>query len=172
MQPQKYVFDHFNQSMGSGSNWKQNMLANFLQKKDLYDNKLESVIFRTEMCTHFRSKDDTFKQRYHGIEIEFFKFKTEIYQRIDLKGCMRKMESFVQLYSLPELWSVRCQKWLIYVLSAGYSKESVPVWARYLRPPVRSCFAFSENTMDYVLLMSYHQQNFNVQKHRISVFLC
>ena len=42
-----------------------------------------------------------------------------------------------------------------YVLFAGYSKISVPVWARCLRASVRSYLTLSENTMDYVL-WSYH----------------
>ena len=31
----------------------------------------------------------------HGTETKFLKFKTEMYQRIELKECMRKMGSFV-----------------------------------------------------------------------------
>ena len=48
-----------------------------------------------------------------------------------------------------------------YVLSAGYTKKSVSVWAKYLIASERSYLALSENTMDYVL-RSYHPQNFNV----------
>ena len=48
-----------------------------------------------------------------------------------------------------------------YILFAGYSKISVPVWERYLSASVRSYLTISENTMDYVL-RSYHYQNSNV----------
>ena len=68
---------------------------------------------------------------------------------------MRKMGSFVSLCLLPELWSLKCQKWLFYVLSAGYNKKPVPVWATFLSASERSYLALSENDMDYVL-RSYH----------------
>ena len=79
--------------MGSGPNWKQNMLANVLKEKDLYVNRLESVIFCTETCIlQIRTSG---KWRLHGTEINFLKFKTEMYQRVELKEYMRKMGSLV-----------------------------------------------------------------------------
>ena len=68
--------------MGLGANWKQNNLANFLEKKDLYINRLESVIF-TEIC--ILQSRTYWEVGPHGTEIKFLKFKSEIYQRIDLK---------------------------------------------------------------------------------------
>ena len=40
------------------------------------------------------------------------------------------MESFVYVYSclLPELWSLKCQKWLIFVFSADNNKKLVALW--------------------------------------------
>ena len=79
--------------MGSGPNWKQNMLANVLKEKDLYVNRLESVIFCTETCNlQIRTSG---KWTLHGTEINFLKFKTEMYQRVELKEYMRKMGSLV-----------------------------------------------------------------------------
>ena len=112
MWSQKYVFDHCNQSMGSGPNWKQNMSANFLQEKDLYVNRLESVIFSTEMCILCQIRT-YWKVGLHGTEIKLLKFKTEIYQPTEFKEQIRKMGSFVSLFLLPELCSLKCQKWPI-----------------------------------------------------------
>ena len=44
---------------------------------------------------------------------------------------------------------------LFYVLSPGYNKKPVPVWATFLSASERSYLALSENDMDYVL-RSYH----------------
>ena len=41
------------------------------------------------------------------------------------------------VYFLSELYSLKCQKWLIFVFSAGDSKKSVTVWAKYLNAPFR-----------------------------------
>ena len=109
MRSQKYVLDHCNQSMRSGPNWK-HVSKLSLQKKDLYVNRLESVIFSTE-CVFYRPElNET--SGPHGTEIKFSKFKTEMYQRIEIKEYMRNMGSFVQLCLLPGLWSFKRQKWL------------------------------------------------------------
>ena len=49
----------------------------------------------------------------HGTKIKFLKFKTEMYQRIELKEYMRKIGSFVYLCLLLELWCLKHQKGLI-----------------------------------------------------------
>ena len=121
-------------------------------------------------CVFYRL-EYTGKWGSHGTEIKFLKFKFEIYQRIKLKEQMRKMGSFVQLSLLPELWLLNVKNSSFYLLSAGYNKKSVPVWVRNLSASERSYVALSENTMDFILC-SYHWQNFNVYKNRISVFLC
>ena len=38
---------------------------------------------------------------------------------------------------LPKLWSLKCQKWLFYVLSADDSKKLVIVWTKHLSAPER-----------------------------------
>ena len=49
-------------------------------------------------------------------------------QRVD-----EKKGSFVYLLcSFPELWSIKCQKLLIFLCSADDTKELVAVWAKYL----------------------------------------
>ena len=50
------------------------------------------------------------------------------------------MGSFVKLSCLlPGLWSLKCQKWLIFfVFSADDSKKLVTVWAKYLSAPEQS----------------------------------
>ena len=56
----KCVFYYCSYSMGSGLDWKQNMLK--VSKKDRCANKLESVIFSKEMClfqTRTYSKEET-----------------------------------------------------------------------------------------------------------------
>ena len=65
---------------------------------------------------------------------------------------MTKMDSFVYLRLLPELWSLECQNGSFYVLFAENSKKSVPVWARYLGVSERSYLALLENVMDYGVL--------------------
>ena len=45
-------------------------------------------------CVFYKPKL-TGKWRAHGTEIKFLKFKTEMYQRIELKKYMKKMGSFV-----------------------------------------------------------------------------
>ena len=45
-------------------------------------------------CVFYRP-ELTGKSRIHGTEIKLVKFKTEMYQWIELKEYMRKMESFV-----------------------------------------------------------------------------
>ena len=45
-------------------------------------------------CVFYRP-ELTGKSGPHGNEIKFLKFKTETYQRIELKEYMRKMASFV-----------------------------------------------------------------------------
>ena len=62
-------------------------------------------------CVFYRP-ELTGKSRPDGTGIKFLKFKTEMYQRIELKEYMRKMVSFVQLCLLPESWSLKRQKWL------------------------------------------------------------
>ena len=78
--------------MRSRPSWKLNMLAKSLSKKDLYINRLESVIFSTEMCICvFYIPELTGKERPHGTKINFLKFKIELYQRIEIKEYMRKI---------------------------------------------------------------------------------
>ena len=78
--------------MGSRPSWKLNMLAKSLSKKDLYINRLESVIFSTEMCICvFYIPELNGKERPHGTKIKFLKFKIELYQRIEIKEYMRKI---------------------------------------------------------------------------------
>ena len=110
MWPQKYVFDHCNQSMGSYQTGNKTCQQTFFRKRIsmLIGLKVSSLV---ENCAFYRS-ELTGKWGPHGTEIKFLKFKTEIYQRIELKKQMRKMGSFVQLCLLPELWSLKCQKWL------------------------------------------------------------
>ena len=61
---------------------------------------------------------------------------------------MRNMGSLVSLSSLlPELWSLKCQKWLIFCISCWWSKTSVTVWANYSSAPKRSYWVLSENGM-------------------------
>ena len=60
-----------------------------------------------------------------------------------------KMGEFV--YSsclLRELWSLKFQKWLFFVISTDASKKSVTIWRNYLRAFERSHLALSENAMD------------------------
>ena len=52
------------------------------------------------------------------------------------------MGSFVYLSRLlPELWSLKCQKWFIFVFSADASKKSVTVWTKYLRASEKTYLA-------------------------------
>ena len=53
--------------------------------------KVSSLV---QKCVFYRP-DLTGKSRPDGTEIKFSKFKTEMYQRIELKEYMRKMGSFV-----------------------------------------------------------------------------
>ena len=71
------------------------------------------------------------------------------------------MGSLVQLSGLlPELWSLRCQKWLIFVFSTDWNKKLVPIRAKYLRASKTSYLPLPENAMDCQIL-SYHYQDVN-----------
>ena len=50
--------------------------------------------YLVEKCAFYRP-EVTGKSGPHGTEIQFLKFKTDMYQRIELKKYMRKMGSFV-----------------------------------------------------------------------------
>ena len=108
MRPQKYVFDHYNQSMGLGANWKKNNLANFLQTKHLYVKRLESVVFSTEM--YILQARTYQKVGPPGTEIKYLKFKTEIYQRIELKEQMRKMGVIRLVRFTPRVMVIKMSK--------------------------------------------------------------
>ena len=62
--------------------------------------KVSSLV---QKCVFYRP-ELTGKLGPHGTKIRFLKFKTEMYQRIELKEYMRKIGSFVYLCLLPELW--------------------------------------------------------------------
>ena len=63
---------------------------------------------------------------------------------------------------IPKVMVIRMSKnGSFYVLSAEYSKKSVPVWAIYLNASERSYLALLQNTMDYRVL-SYHCQDVNI----------
>ena len=62
-------------------------------------------------CVFYRP-ELTGKSGSDGTKIKFLKFKTVMYQRIELKEYMRKMGSFVQLCLMPESWSLKRQNWL------------------------------------------------------------
>ena len=82
------------------------------------------------------------------------KFKdilTDRAQRVDEKNEAIRLVMFAPRVTVTKI----SKNGSFYVLSAGYSKISVPVWARYLNASERSYLALSENTMDYVL-QSYH----------------
>ena len=52
------------------------------------------------------------KLDFKGLEMQ-----NERYQRIELKELVRKMEPLILLSSLlPQLWSLKCQKWLIFCI--------------------------------------------------------
>ena len=58
-------------------------------------------------CVFYRPEQNAM-ERLHGTEFfKVLKCKNEIYQRIELIKI--KMRSF------PELWSLKCQKWLIFL---------------------------------------------------------
>ena len=69
------------------------------------------VLSLVRKCVFYR-QELTENSGPHGTETKFLKFKTEMYQRIELKEYMRKMGSFVQSCLLPDLWSLKRQKWL------------------------------------------------------------
>ena len=59
-----------------------------------------------------------------------------------------KNGSFLQLsYLLSELWSLKCQKWLIFVFSADDSKKLVTVRVTFLSAPEKPYRVLSENCM-------------------------
>ena len=120
----------------------------------------KSVFYRPEL---------TGKSGPHETEIRFLEFKTEMYQRIELKEYMRKMGSFVQLCLLPELWSLKRQKWLD--TFCWVQQKISSSLGKIFKCICKVLFGPFTKTMDYVLLGN-HQQNFNVQNQRISVFLC
>ena len=145
--------------MGLGPDWKQNMLANFLQKKNLYV-RSASLIPSMEMCillTRTYWKVSTFRKWNWIFEIQNWNKQTDRAQRVDEKK-QGHSSSYVYFQSYGH-WIVK-NGWF-YVLSAGYSKMLVPVWARHFSASERSYLFLSENTMVYVL-RSYHLQNFNV----------
>ena len=109
MWPQKYLFDHFNQSMRPGPNWKLNISKLFRKSISTLTGLIVSPLVRK--CVFYRP-ELTGKLGPHGTGIKFLKFKSEMCQQIELKEYMRKMRSFVQLCLLPELWSLKCQEWL------------------------------------------------------------
>ena len=66
---------------------------------------------------------------------------------------MRKKGSFFCLSCLlPELWSLKCRNWLIFVFSADSSKKSVTSWAKYLSAHERPYLALLENAKNYWVL--------------------
>ena len=69
--------------MGSEPNWKQNMSASVLYKKISMLRGLE-VSSLARKCVFYRL-ELTGKWGAHRTEIKFFKFKTEMYQQIELK---------------------------------------------------------------------------------------
>ena len=75
----------------------------------LTGSKVSSLV---RICIFYRP-ELTGKWKPHGTEIKFLKFKTEMYRRIELTQYMRKIGAFVQGCLLPDLWSLKCQKWLI-----------------------------------------------------------
>ena len=83
-------------------------------------------------CVFYRSTL-TGKWGPYGIEIKFLKFKTEMYQRIELKDYVRGV---IRL---------NVKNGSFYVPSARSSKISVPVWARHLNAFERLYLALSEN---------------------------
>ena len=60
-------------------------------------------------CVFYRPEHDG-KGRSHDLNFDFLKSKNEIYRWIELKEYMRKIVSFIWLYLLPDLWSLKCQK--------------------------------------------------------------
>ena len=87
---------------------------------------------------------------HYGTEIKFL--KTDIRQWIELE---RVHEKNGVIHLIMFTARVLVINGSFYVLSAGYSKKSVPVWAIHLYASARSYLTLWENTMDYVLL-SYH----------------
>ena len=128
------------------------MLADF--RKKIYV-RPESVIFSVEMCilqtkTYWKVGTSLF-------EIQNWNKLTDRAQRVDEKK-QGHSSSYVYSQSYGH-WVVK-SGWF-YILSAGYSKISVPVWARYFIVSEKSYLVLFENTIVYVL-RSYHLQNFNV----------
>ena len=60
---------------------------------------------------------------------------------------------------------------LFFVFSANDCKTSVTVWTKYLCASGRSYLVLSENAMEFWIL-SYHQQDVNRWRYRISLFHC
>ena len=87
------------------------------------------VSFLVQKCVFYRPKL-TGKWDPYRIEIKFLKVKTKMYQLIELKEYMRKMGSFVQLCLLPELWSLECQKWLIFCTFSWIQQKICPSLAK------------------------------------------
>ena len=169
MWPQKYVFDRCNSLWDHDQTGNKTCQQIFFRKRIsvLADLKVSSLVWKS---VFYRPKL-TGKWGPHGTETNFLKFKTEMYRRIELKEYMRKMGSFVQICFLPELWLLKCQKWLILYTFHQIQQKSVTVWTRCLSASMRSFLTLSENTVNYALL-NYHQQNFIVQKYIITVFFC
>ena len=77
---------------------------------------------------------------------------------------MIKIGSLVYLSSLlPELWSLKCQKRLIFLVYSVDERKSATVWAKYLSLSERSYLALSEKAVDYWVL-SYHYQDIKPRK--------
>ena len=92
----------------------------------------------------------------HGTEIlRFWKAKMKY---VNIKSSKSRWEKWGHLssYDYSQRYGHQNVKdGSFYVLSAEDSKNSVPVWARYLNTSERSSFALLQNTMDYGVLR-YH----------------
>ena len=110
--------------MGSGPNWKQNMLGNCLFKKDL-DVRPESVIFSAEMCilqTRTYWKAGTSRNWNSKLKFMFtsitrrmtpFFLSTHWALSFNLRQFWISEFNMFRICLLPELWSLKYQKWPI-----------------------------------------------------------
>ena len=93
MRPQKYVFHHFNYP------WDQDQTGNKPYWQTFCSKKISmlTVLKVSSLARKYASYRTELTRRWgpHGTEIKFFKFKTEMYQGIELKEYTCKMGSFV-----------------------------------------------------------------------------
>ena len=140
--------------MGLRPDWKENILKfkkHSLEKGSLYINRLESVIFSTEMC--ILQTRTYWKPGTEILSFEIQKRNISVYrtQRAVQKNYVIRLVLFT-----PKVMVIRMSKmahFMYFLLNT--EKKTDPVWARYLNAFERSYQSLLQNTVDCGVL-TYH----------------